>query len=589
MKNEELFCTFADKYDRSMQDVFHPMSIDAELPERLNNPFDYEPHPLCVEAARLVCDHLKGSQLGEEVMQGKMLGVLICEDEEGQPGFLAAYSGQLGGREDWPWFVPAVFDYLQPDGYFKREEAEISAINHRIKELETSPSLAECRTNLKQRQEEANEAIAAYKQMMVSDKAKRDVQREKIQTPPLTPPLGGEGSGCANEAALIRESQFQKAELRRLKKRWAETIAEAESRLKPQEEMIAALKEERKRRSDALQRWLFDQFVMLNDRGEHRTLTSIFADTPQQVPPSGAGECCAPKLLQYAFLHHLRPVQIAEFWQGCSPRMEVRHHGQYYPACRGKCKPILEWMIQADPPPAPPCREGSNNPIEEKPHWKNYIFPSLQGGAGGESSFLVIDKPAGLLSVPGRTGEESVEHILRHRYQEVYMVHRLDQDTSGLMVVALTQEAYHNLQQQFLARTLYKKYIALVESDGWKKDEGGWKKTGTISLPLRPDPYDRPRQVVDFEHGKEAVTDYEVLGVEKGGIRLALTPHTGRTHQLRMHCAHPQGLGAPIVGDRLYGRFYNKPAQRLCLHAAELAFNHPVTGQRLCFSSLVPF
>lgn len=566
-----------------MQDIYHPLSTDIPLPERLNNPFDYEPHPLCVEAARMVCEHLKGSPLEEEVMQGKMLGVLICEDEQGQLGFLAAYSGQLGGRADWPWFVPAVFDYLQPDGYFKREEAEISAVNADIARREQDETFISLKATLQRQLAEAKQETEAFRHQMALDKAKRDALRNGD-----APSLSG-----LNIAALIRESQFQKAELRRLKKRWAASIAETEAQLKPQEEAIAALKEERKRRSDALQRWLFDQFVMLNDRGERRTLTSIFADTPQQVPPSGAGECCAPKLLQYAFLHHLRPVQIAEFWQGPSPRMEVRHHGQYYPACRGKCKPILEWMIQADlaevdPPPAPPCWEGSRYLCEQESQWKNYTLPSLQGGVGG-GPFLVIDKPAGLLSVPGRTGEESVESILRRKYKEVYMVHRLDQDTSGLMVVALTQEAYHNLQQQFLARTIYKRYIALVDGDRWKVDGGAWREKGTITLPLRPDPYDRPRQVVDVEHGKEAVTDYEVMAVEEGGVRLALTPHTGRTHQLRMHCAHPQGLGAPIVGDRLYGRPNNKPAQRLCLHAAELAFNHPVTGQRLSFSSPAPF
>ena len=537
-----------------MQDVFHPLCTNIELPDRLNNPFDYEPHPLCVEAARQVCEHLKTSPLWDEVMQGKMLGVLICEDEQGKLGFLAAYSGQLGGRADWPWFVPAVFDYLQSDGYFKYEEAEISAINHRISEMEVLPQLAECREDLKQYQVQADEAIAAYKQMMAESKKRRHEQ-----------PNG-------DEAELIRESQFQKAELRRLKKRWAVSIAEMEARLKPMEEAIAILKEERKRRSDALQRWLFDQFQILNADGERRTLTDIFAPTPQQVPPAGAGECCAPKLLQYAFSHGLHPIQIAEFWQGSSPRMEVRHHGHYYPACRGKCKPILEWMLNPTPmdsPSAFPYEEGINVLCKEK-------------------SFLVIDKPAGLLSVPGKTGEESVESLLHRQFDEVYMVHRLDQDTSGLMVVALTKDAYHYLQRQFLARTIYKRYIALLD--------GEVHGSGKISLPLRPDSLDRPRQVVDFEHGKEAITDFEVLNFDllppvfqhiprqpdHHYTLVALTPHTGRTHQLRMHCAHQQGLGCPIVGDRLYGT----PASRLCLHAAELSFLHPITGERLHFSTM---
>ena len=239
--------------------------------------------------------------------------------------------------------------------------------------------------------------------------------------------------------------------------------------------------------------------------------------------------------------------------------MEVRHHGQYYPACRGKCKPILEWMLQSISNILAPSFNIRLHPIYE------------------DSSLLVIDKPAGLLTVPGKTDEPSVESLLRKQYNEIFMVHRLDQDPSGLMVVALTYEAYKNLQRQFLARTIFKKYIALVE--------GVVCGSGTISLPLRPDIFDRPRQMVDAEHGKVAVTDYKVLAEEDGYTRVALTPHTGRTHQLRMHCAHVEGLGVPIMGDRLYG----KPAQRLYLHAAELAFNHPLTGERLQFTSAVPF
>ena len=548
-----------------MEEVFHRLEQSCELPGRLNNPLCYEPHPLCVEAARLVREYLERSPLKDEVDEGKMLGVLVCLSKEGELGFLAAYSGQLGGRADWPWFVPAVFDYLQPDGYFKQEEAAISALNHKIEELERNRDEDE----LRRLQTEAEQEINAYKRLMAEAKARRDAQR-----------------GEADEATLIRESQFQKAELRRIKKRWAERINEAEKPFKEAEEAIDALKEERHRRSDALQRWLFDHFVMLNDRGERRTLTDIFLNTPQRTPPSGAGECCAPKLLQYAFSHELRPLAIAEFWQGRSPKQEIRHEGQFYTACRGKCKPILEWMLE---------EEREKRKVEGG-KWKEERWDAEKLCAKGDapanypfsilhfsSSYLVINKPAGLLSVPGRTGEESVESLLQRVYPEVCMVHRLDQDTSGLMVVALNHEAYHQLQRQFLARRLYKRYIALVAPHS--KEELPISKKGTISLPLRPDIMDRPRQIVDFEHGKEAISDYEVLAHEGEYVRLSLTPHTGRTHQLRMHCAHELGLGAPIVGDRLYG----KPARRLCLHAAELAFDDPLTGERLFFSSMVPF
>ena len=543
-----------------MEEAFHLLEGSGyELPASLNNPFSYTPHPLCMAAARRVCAYLdEQSEWSEELAAGKMLGVLVCQDDCGRLGFLAAYSGQLGGREDWPWFVPAVFDYLQPTGYFKGEEAAISAINHRIEQLEQSAEMKSAKAAVQQLRQQEQEELAAYKQMMQAARERRHLLRQ---------------AGDDREE-LTRESQFQKAELRRLKARWSDKVEEAERRLMPLEDSINALKEERKRRSDALQRWLFDQFLMQNVKGERRTLTSIFAPTAQGVPPSGAGECCAPKLLQYAFTHGLRPLAIAEFWQGRSPRMEVRHHGQYYPACRGKCKPILEWMLDQD------------GLADGQPQTEAQSVAEGLSIVYEDSCLVVVNKPAGLLSVRGKTGGESVESLLRARYGRVFMVHRLDQDTSGLLVVALTVEAYHALQPQFMPDVepagnghcrVSKKYMALLE--------GVVHGHGTISLPLRPDLTDRPRQVVDHTHGKEAVTDYEVLSVADGLTRIALIPRTGRTHQLRMHCAHAEGLATPIVGDRLYG----KPAQRLCLHAAELAFYHPMTGERMHFTSPVPF
>ena len=532
-----------------MTNPFHLLHTDIEPPRQLNSPFCYDPHPLCVLAAQEVCSYVGQSPLSEEVGKGKMLGVLVCRNADGELGFLAAYSGQLGGREDWPWFVPAIFDYLQPDGYFKQEEAVISAVNRRIAQLEASPEVTAQRLSVEQQKQEAEEELQAYRRLMSTSKARRDTLR-----------------GTVSEDILIGESQFQKAELRRMKKRWQERIGKAGQQLHLLEDGIAELKEERRRRSDALQHWLFDHFVVINRRGKRRTLTSIFAQTPQKLPPSGAGECCAPKLLNYAFLHRLKPLCMAEFWQGPSPRMEVRHHGQYYPACRGKCKPILEWMLDL-----PPCEAVSPPPAQPRPA---IVYEDVH--------LLVVDKPAGMLSVPGRTGEESVEMLLRRDHSEVYMVHRLDQDTSGLMVVALTQQAYHHLQRQFLERRVHKKYIALL--DGMPRVA---TPSGTICLPLRPDPLDRPRQVADPEHGKPAVTRYELLPDspvptvfrEYQGTLAILTPLTGRTHQLRMHCAHRQGLGCPIVGDRLYG----KPGPRLCLHAAEISFVHPATGKRMDF------
>ena len=287
---------------------FHLLHTQTPRPKQMNNPFCYEPHPLCLEAADEVRAYLKQHpEWDEEIQAGKMFGVLVCENQEGQLGFLAAYSGQIGGREDWPWFVPAVFDYLQPDGYFKQEEARISAINQQVKELEKTDEYLNLQEEWQQARQQADQEIAAYKQLMQQSKKRRDEQREK------------EGE----TETMIRESQFQKAELRRLKKRWQEQTDTIERRLQPFSAEIASLKAERKQRSDALQRWLFDHFMMANSENKYRSLTDIFSQTPQGVPPSGSGECCAPKLLQYAFNHHLRPLSMAEFWQGRSPRMEI--------------------------------------------------------------------------------------------------------------------------------------------------------------------------------------------------------------------------------------------------------------------------
>ncbi len=568
--------------------MFHPLSTSIEPPPSLNNPFCYEPHALTLLAARQLCDYLSTqTAFADDIALGKMFGVLVCRDNSGQTGFLAAYSGQLLGRADWPWFVPGVFDYLQPDGHFKREEACISSINRQVEELLSSDEYLSLSERLNTVREEGDTAIAAYRQYMQECKARRDAERAALGA---SPSVGQQGTvGHADEARLTAESQYQKAELRRRKRLWQSKASEVEQLLMPIRQRIESLKEERRRRSDALQQWLFDNFTLLNVHGERRSLASIFADTPQHTPPSGAGECCAPKLLHYAFVHHLQPLCIGELWQGRSPQMEVRHHGQFYPACRGKCKPILEWMldIDSDAPSAVGADDGKDSPstvcTQRAPLTPQIVYE--------DADVIVVVKPSGLLSVPGKQGLPSVESILAERYGQVFMPHRLDMDTSGLMVIARTTEAYHHLQRQFLQHTVKKEYEALL--DGVLLADRGLQMPsivcpngeGSISLPLRPDLTDRPRQLVDRMHGRKAVTTYKVLGVENGRTRVLLIPHTGRTHQLRVHCAHSEGLGTPIVGDCLYG----KTEKRLCLHARMLSFVHPTLNKPLTFHSNTPF
>ena len=428
-----------------MLSPLHPLTTDIPKPERFTYPFCYEPHPLCLLAAEEVKQEIEHIHPSE----GKMFGVLVVEG-----GFLAAYSGLLEGRNDWPYFVPPVFDAQQPDGYFKTREREISLTTH------LSP--------------------------LISKKMSQD-----------------------------------------------------------------------------LQLWLFHQYRMLNAKGEEKDLVDIWQDyhsSPRirrkfPLPPGGTGDCCAPKLLQYAYLHHLKPVCMAEFWWGPSPKTEIRHHGQFYPACSGKCKPVLTWMLQG---------------LDVDPNPEEVGFPHLVPEVVYEDDAIaVINKPAGLLSIPGRTEEYSVATWAQQRWPESLPVHRLDMGTSGILLVAKNQEIYQTLQKQFTDHTVKKKYLAVVEGVPAKEH-------GIIDLPLLSDPLNRPRQVVDFEHGKRAITEYRVLSPPN---LLALWPHTGRTHQLRMHCAHEQGLGCPIKGDELYGT----KSDRLYLQAQAISFVHPVTGKRMHF------
>ncbi len=323
-----------------------------------------------------------------------------------------------------------------------------------------------------------------------------------------------------------------------------------------------------KQMSQDLQLWLFHQYQLFNARGEVRDLVDIwqaYYNRPKllqkyPLPPGGTGDCCAPKLLQYAYQKDLHPVCMAEFWWGATTRTELRQHGNYYPACRGKCKPILTWMLQGLDVEDDPDTIGSKRQEIETVYEDDWL--------------LVVNKPSDMLSVPGKIEDYSVETVMRKRYPECMICHRLDMGTSGLLIVAKTIDIYRPLQEQFVKHEVRKKYLAELEPGNHQKGD-----KGTISLPLRPDPMNRPRQVVDMEHGKRAVTDYEFLTDRV----VALYPHTGRTHQLRIHCAHPDGLGRPIVGDELYGT----KGDRLMLHAAEISFRHPVTGAPMYFE--LPF
>ena len=531
---------------------------DIPLPERFTYPFCYTPHPLCVMAAEEVQHYLsKQSEWQEELSQGKMFGVLIVQTEDGSIGYLTAFSGILAGKNIHPYFVPPVYDLLQPQGFFKIEEENISAINRRIRRLEEDKKYIDLRSNLTQTIQSAQDALSIAKIQLKEAKDKRELLRKTGQL------------NAKEEAELIRESQFQKAEYKRLERSWKDKIASLQVEAGNWEKQIQELKAERKVRSAALQQQLFEQFRMLNYRGEAITLCDIFEQTVHKTPPAGAGECAAPKMLQQAYLHHWKPIAMAEFWWGNSPKNEVRYHGYYYPACKGKCEPILRHMLLGLEVEANPMQQEAERGNEKL----NIVYE--------DQWLLIINKPAGMLSVPGKERQTSIYDLAREAYPEAdgpMIVHRLDMATSGLLIIAKDKKTHQHLQAQFKNRSIQKKYIALL--DGIVPED-----EGTIELSLCPNPLDRPRPMVDTQYGKPAITYYQVLERTDKYTRIAFYPHTGRTHQLRVHAAHPSGLHCPIIGDELYG----KKDKRLYLHAEYLAFTHPITFERIEIRAKIPF
>lgn len=543
--------------------MFHRFKKDissVSLPTSFNNPFHYSPHTLCVWAADelrllLQSDH----RLAADAATGKMMGVLVVRNAAGEVGYLAGFSGLLCGSNRQAGFVPPVFDFLAPDGYFKREEAAITAINHKIAEIEHCCEYLAAVEAVERAECNACEAVAARKQQYAANKNARDEKR---------------ASGTATAAeleALIHQSRFEKAELKRLVRACNEQVEDARAMLQPFTQRIAALAAERKQRSAALQEWLFTQFNVLNGRGERRSLLEIFAAYNGALPPAGAGECAAPKMLQYAYDNNLRPLAMAEFWVGASPAGEVRRDGCFYPSCKSKCYPILSYMLQGIDVEESALERGGENITAIKVVYE-------------DDSLIVVDKPHGVLSVPGIVGGSSVQDWLRSTYKsnDIFVVHRLDMATSGLLVAARSMDVFKAMQGLFASREVEKRYVALLDGVPVHSE-------GEVNLPLMPDYDHRPCQKVSFEEGKPAKTIFKLLrNVQCGSSECALVllqPVTGRTHQLRVHCAHHLGLNVPIVGDALYG----SAAERLMLHACYLAFRHPVSGERVELSSPAPF
>lgn len=484
-----------------------------------------------------------------------MFGVLLVRNAAGELGFLAAFSGLLGGSNRQPYFVPPVFDFLDPQGFFKKGEARLTEMNRQVAALKESEAYLKAHELLTAVSREAEEELSHMKEEFRKARLRRE-ERRATATP--------------EELQLLnRESQFQKAELKRREKAWAGRMAECRALVEEQEAALTALKQERKRLSEQLQQQIFRNFTFRNALGEEQSLQQIFCEAGRGEPPAGAGECAAPKLLQYAYLNGMQPLAMGEFWWGDSPRGVLREDGRFYPSCTSKCKPILGFMLQGlEVEPDPVVREASAHSEVEVIYEDEYL--------------AAIYKPAGMYSVPGK--DEAVSSVLswaQNRYPDSdspLLVHRLDMHTSGLLLIGKTKEAHAALQQMFERHQIRKTYIAVLDGIV-PQDEG------LIRLPLRSDVEHRPMQMVDPVHGKPAVTRYRVLERSGQTTRIAFFPQTGRTHQLRVHAAHPDGLGCPIRGDQLYGR----PSDRLYLHAEQVQLAHPVTGQRLTLKVPVPF
>lgn len=551
--------------------LFQPFKTNISgiaLPEKFTFPFYYEPHELSIIAANELQSYLEtqtdfehnfGLKENQEgLVIGKMFGVLVCQNHEGELGYLWAFSGKLAGVNHHPYFVPTIFDMLHEDGFFRKEEEVLNAINRQIEILENSDELLNAKRKLENTIKETVTDIQNQKDKIKRLKIERDEKRNSFAN------LSAYEIEQL-EQELSEESKKESILLKKMTKYWNFQIENAQKDVNLLLDEINQLKEERRQKSGALQQKLFAEYSFLNQFGERKSIGEIFNNNP----PAGAGECAAPKLLHYAFEHYLKPIAMAEFWWGQSPKSEIRKHKQFYPACKSKCEPILlSHMLKG--------LEIEANPFQENPAEGKNIEIVFD-----DEVLAVINKPAEFLSVPGKIIADSVYQRAKGLYPNAtgpLIVHRLDMSTSGLMLIAKDEETYVKLQSQFIKRTIKKRYVALL--DGILQENDGF-----IDLPLRVDLDDRPRQLVCYEHGKKAQTKWEKIEIRDNKTLVYFYPITGRTHQLRVHASHELGLKTPIVGDDLYGT----KANRLHLHAESLTFEHPITKEQITITKAAEF
>lgn len=527
----------------------------------MNNPFRYRPSAEMVKASGEIIREIDSfdPQLRNAFDEGKMIGILITSDNDGKKMILKAFSGNVGGLNRIDGFVPPLIDLLDPEGHFKKREAEISAMNKMIVRMESSEELTESKRRLAAIISERESAISNMKEKMRESKMKRERIRASLTEERSDSRYDREEVKGILES-LEQESRFEKGELARMKRAYREREESITGVISEIEGKIDIARKERSRASEELQRWISESCSVHNFDNETLSIMEIFR-VQGLIPPGGTGECAAPKLLEYAALNGLHPLEMGEFWYGKSPSTAVRNHGHFYPSCTSKCGPLLKFMMRGL------CFEEPQISIPEP------MIIYL------DRDIVVVVKPSGIPSVKGTDGRISLEEWLRVNTKgEIFPVHRLDMDTSGIMVYARNPESEVFLKREFEEHTVIKEYRARLLS------QNRIPKKGIVELPLSPDYDERPRQMVNSNNGKGAVTRYTVTGIDKDGhIEVSFFPHTGRTHQLRVHAAHKSGLGCPIAGDMLYGA--GAFGERLCLHAYAIAFIHPRSAEPLSFAT----
>ncbi|NWL17567.1 RNA pseudouridine synthase [Pseudoalteromonas sp. Scap03] len=546
--------------------TFNENIDNLALPEQFTFPFYYKPHPQAVAAAKQLQQQLKKLDKAildtDDIDAGKMFGVLVVQDESQQLGFISAYSGQIAGIDEQLHFAPNVALKHIDDAEFSQQSQVINDINAQITALQNSDNYQQIEQQLVTTRQHYEQQLVAKQQAMQVTRKQRKQQRQAA------------GEQLNNDEfeklknQLAGQSIVEKKQLQALKQQWQTRIAALEQAQLTIDDEINGLKKRRKVLSKNLQKKLFAQYQFLNANGEVTDLNAIFAKLPEHTPPSGAGDCAAPKLLQYAYKHNLKPLAMAEFWWGAPPKSAIRHHLHYYPSCYSKCQPILGHML-----------EGLN--VEDNPLLVNPAQGKDLTIVYQDDDLLVVNKPAEFLSVPGINIDDSVYMRIKTQFPHAsgpLIVHRLDMSTSGLLMIALNKRVHKALQKQFIERSVEKRYVALVAGNIAAE-------SGTIELPLVLDFDDKPRQMVCYKTGKPSLTTWQVLERKNNTTRLQLYPKTGRTHQLRVHCAHHLGLNTPIVGDTHYG----EKSDRLHLHAEYLAFTHPISHERLEFEVAADF